>query len=75
MRYKDCSKKTVKKCGIDEVTWESKALDRGQWRKEVYGGKNNFDNERVRHNKLTRDVRKRHINEVADEMGNQIRFK
>ena len=67
--------KTLKKCGIDEVTWEGKALERGQWRKEVYDGKNNFENERVTHNKLKRDVRKRHINEVADEMGNQIRFK
>ena len=75
MRYKDCLKATLKKCGIDEVTWESKALERGQWRKEVFDGKNNFENERVIHNKLKRDVRKRHINEAADEMGNQIRCK
>ena len=27
MRYKDCLKTTLKKFGIDEVTWESKALD------------------------------------------------
>ena len=60
MRYMDCSKTTLKKCGIDEVTCESKALDRGKWRKEVYGGKNNFENERVRHDHLKRDVRKRH---------------
>ena len=58
MRHKDCVKTTLKKCGIDEVTWESKAMDRGQLRKEVYDGKNNFENERVRHNKVKKDVRK-----------------
>ena len=63
MRYKDCLKATLKKCGIDEVTWESKALDRGQWMKEVYDGRNDFENKRVRHKKLKRDVQKRHINE------------
>ena len=41
----------------------------------MYDGNNNFESERVRHNKLKRDVRKRHINEAADEMGNQIGFK
>ena len=55
MRYKDCLNTTLKKCGIDEVTWKSKALDRGQLRK-VYDGENNFDNQRIRHNKLKKDV-------------------
>ena len=41
----------------------------------MYDGKNNFENERVTHNKLKRDVQKRYIDEAADEMGNQIRFK
>ena len=38
-------------------------------------GKDKFENERVRYSKLKRDFRKRHINEAADEMGDQIRFK
>ena len=40
----------------------------------MYDGNNNFENERVRYNKLKREIRKRHISETADE-GNQIRFK
>ena len=34
MRYKNCLETAVKKCSIGGVTWESKALDRGQWRKK-----------------------------------------
>ena len=37
-------------------------------------GKNISENERVRHDNLKKDVRKRHINEATDEMGNQIGF-
>ena len=41
----------------------------------MYNGKDNLKNERVRYNKLKRDVRKTHINEAVDKMRNQIGYK
>jgi len=69
MRYKDCLRSTLKKCNIDEKTWESKALDRGQWRRALQEGTKKFETNRIQHEQLKRDIRK---NKKVDNQGLQI---
>ena len=58
MRYRDCLKSNMKKCGLNSTTWEADALNRSSWRSLCHSGASKFENDRITEAKRKRDARK-----------------
>ena len=66
LRFKDSLKHSLNLCNIDVKCWEDLCADEDEWCKIVDNGVKSFENNRVEHEKLKRNVRKRQEITIQD---------